>query len=278
MKALDFLYLLATRPREAWGRLEGIVDARMEPLRLAPARPRPVAVDCIGKELVQILGVRIDEFLNNPTLPKIEDAVFRDIEALPPNAPFPRSLNGDFLLARLCYAACRALKPRIVIETGVCYGVTTTFVLQALHENRCGVLHSIDLPPLGRTASDFVGVLVPPNLKSRWILHRGTSKSCLPTIVKQAASVDIFIHDSLHTYRNIFRELRVVTPYLARPSLVISDDIEGHPAFNDWVEEVRAPYWSTLQQRSKKSLLGIAAFPPFPVDQTENATAHLVER
>lgn len=261
LKILDFLFLLATRPAEAYGRVEGIADSRLERFWVRPQKYRSSPIESVHEGLRETLGVSLDEFLNESALARIEDCVRKSLENLPDHSPFPISLNGDFSLARLSYAACRALRPRQVVETGVCYGVTTAFLLQALRENGAGTLHSIDLPPLGRKAHDFVGTLVPYDLRARWVLHRGTSRILLPRVLKQVGIVDFFIHDSLHTCRNIRRELASVTPYLSGPALVLSDDIDGNPAFREWVDRVLPPFWTVLDQPSKSSLLGVAAFP-----------------
>ena len=44
------------------------------------------------------------------------------------------------------YALVRNLRPRIAVETGVCNGFSTAFVLLGLARNEEGELHSIDLP------------------------------------------------------------------------------------------------------------------------------------
>lgn len=253
--------LLVTRPSEAYGRLEGIADSRLEHLWTRPPKYGSFDAASIYEQLHDAMGLRLDEFLNEPALANIEEFVRKRLEALPEDAPFPRSLNGDFSLARLCYAACRALRPLQVVETGVCYGVTTAFFLQSLEENGIGELQSIDLPPLGRKASDYVGTLVPTYLRARWKLHRGTSRMLLPRVLKQIGTVNFFLHDSLHTWRNIRRELGMVTPHLSAPALVLSDDIDGNSAFSEWVEKVRPPFWTVVEQSSKSSLLGVAAFP-----------------
>ena len=260
VRILNLLSLLASHPGEVYGRLEGIVDSRLEPFRI-PLPSYPISdTDRIDKALLNTLGVQLAPFLREPALRRIEEEVSQRINALPQNGPFSQSLNGDFHLARLCYALCRALRPANVIETGVCYGVTTAFLLQSLRESGGGILHSIDLPPLGKEADDFVGILVPEALRSRWKLQRGTSKSRLPELLRQIGEVDFFVHDSLHTYRNMQRELTMVTPFLSRPALVVSDDVEGNPAFAEWVGSVRPRYWAVLKQEAKPSLLGIALF------------------
>jgi len=46
----------------------------------------------------------------------------------------------------IIYTLIRCLKPRIVIETGVANGASSTFILSALEKNNLGKLYSIDLP------------------------------------------------------------------------------------------------------------------------------------
>src|SRR5260370_30423521 len=102
---------------------------------------------------------------------------------MPSDAPFKSVHNGDFNLGRLCYATVRIKRPTVVVETGVCYGVTSSFILKALQVNGTGRLFSIDLPPLGDNADDFVGRLIPSELRSGWQLHRGSSRQVLPQVL-----------------------------------------------------------------------------------------------
>lgn len=189
-----------------------------------------------------------------------ETWVTQAIEAIRIRGPFRLSHNADFTLARFCYLICRALKPRIVLETGVAYGVTSAFILQALECNGNGVLQSVDLPPLGKDTDKFVGILVPRELRHRWRLHRGASKRVLPSLLPELGQVDIFIHDSLHTYWNMKREFEQVKPYLARPSVVIADDVQGNPAFLEWVEEAKPACWGVTAESEKNALFGVSVF------------------
>ena len=258
VKVVDFFNLLLRRPDEACGRLEGIADSRLESLWRKLPNYHTSNLASVCSSLHDEAGLPVDEFLAEPALREIENQVQSGLDELPEDAPFPKGLNGDFAMARLCYALCRALRPLRVVETGVCYGVTSAFFLQALRQNDRGMLYSIDLPPLGRDASAFVGRLVPEDLRSRWELLRGTSRRLLPRLLKRIGTVDLFIHDSLHTRRNMRRELRNVTPYLSSTAVVLSDDIEGNSAFCEWAEAVKPRYWAALQQQDKSSLLGVA--------------------
>jgi len=103
-----------------------------------------------------------------------------------------------------------------------------------------------------------VGRLVPMRLRANWHLHRGASRLLLPKLLRQLRRLEVFVHDSLHTYRNMRREFNLVTPHLAPTAAVISDDIEGNPAFSRWVAECRPSYSAVIGQKSKSSLLGLA--------------------
>jgi hypothetical protein len=144
--------------------------------------------------------------------------------------------NADARIARLCYIACRATRPGMVVETGVAYGVTSTFILKALEMNAHGHLHSIDLPPLGAHADAWVGHLIPAHLRSRWTLHRGASRRVLPPLLAALGTVDVFVHDSLHTFRNMRSEFAAVHRHRANPFVLIADDIELNRAFEEYGE------------------------------------------
>jgi len=91
------------------------------------------------------------------------------------------------------YILVRSLKPEFFLETGVSAGESSTYILQAMHDNNCGKLFSIDFPsaivekglttimPEGKTS----GWAIPENLKDRWELSLGKSEELLPKILKR---------------------------------------------------------------------------------------------
>jgi predicted O-methyltransferase YrrM len=177
---------------------------------------------------------------------------------LPVNPPFSSSHNGDTLLGRLCYLAARAMRPTMIVETGVCYGVTSAHLLQALTLNEGGHLHSIDLPPLSKDADAFVGWVIPDALRERWTLHRGSSARVLRPLLSQIGQLDLFIHDSLHTYRNMKMEFAAVWPCLRPGGVLISDDVEGNTAFSELVKQTDVALSIVIRENHKPSLLGVA--------------------
>lgn len=121
------------------------------------------------------------------------------------------------------YLLVRSMKPNVVVETGVCYGASTTYILQALAENRRGVLYSIDLgnssdePP-----NDF---FIPQQLTDRWHLIIGDSTQVLPQLLARLERIDLFHHDSLHSYEHMMWEYTTAFPHLHAGGVLSSHDV-----------------------------------------------------
>lgn len=259
-KSLLLASLLPTRPQEFYDRLLTIWEVRTESLSLRPPTYQPVPWDRAVRSLERALRGEAASYLGARGLREIEQEVSTRISSLGSEAPFRLIHNADLALARFCYLACRLGKPKIVLETGVAYGVTSAFILKALEENGAGFLHSIDLPPLGHQADGFVGKVIPERLQQRWRLHRGSSKRILPGLLRQLEKIDCFVHDSLHTYKNIRAECRAVYPYLSRPAVVVADDIGDNSAFLDWIRECEPRSWATVAEEAKDSMFGMGVF------------------
>jgi predicted O-methyltransferase YrrM len=257
-KAIQLLSLFPRRPVEFMDRISTMVATRRESFvrecleyRVADAeqgtRTLLAALNSGGKE--GFAGVGVEE---------IEARVRERQAQLPKDAPFGRFHDGDMLLGRLCYLAARLLPARMVVETGVCYGVTSAYLLKALELNEAGYIHSIDLPPLGKNGDDYVGWLVPQELRARWRLHRGTSNRLLRPLLAELGQIDLFIHDSLHTYRNMRNEFALAWPALRPGGVLISDDIRGNKAFQELSELPDVAVSVVVKEESKDSLLGVA--------------------
>jgi predicted O-methyltransferase YrrM len=149
------------------------------------------------------------------------------------------------------YIHIRLMQPAIVVETGVEHGLSSKVILYAMERNGCGVLHSIDLPnadvedessgftqrnimPPGRET----GWLVPASLRGRWHLHLGDAKELLPKLLQSLGTIDIFIHDSLHSYDHMLFEFQTAWPHLRGGGVILSDDIDANCAFYDFAAEV----------------------------------------
>jgi predicted O-methyltransferase YrrM len=176
------------------------------------------------------------------------------------DGPFPPEgfHNGTATLGTLCYLACRYLRPRVVVETGVAYGVTSTYILAALKDNDYGELHSIDLPPLALDAATHVGHFVPLELRPRWKLNLGPAKKLLPQVLERTKPIDLFVHDSLHTYSHMKWEFEAALSVLRPGGVLISDDIDGNRAFQQMIQSRNIDSWLAIRQSGKNALCGAA--------------------
>jgi len=200
-----------------------------------------------------------DDILNEQALLEIQHHVMEQMENMGSgNVPFSLEYNADFSVARLCYLACRILKPSVVLETGVAYGVTTAFILKAMEMNGKGKLHSIDLPPLTRNAEPYIGYFVPETARHCWTLHRGSSRRILSQVLDDLNTVDMFISDSIATYRNVSYELRTVTPYLTDPAVVLVDDAGCNLAFLEWAGRNRFTMDKLIKKQTARTHFGLA--------------------
>ena len=140
------------------------------------------------------------------------------------------------------YAAIRAFAPEIIVETGVASGVSTSYFLLALQKNGRGKLHSNELgDPRYLPPGKMAGWIVPDWLKAHWDLRIGDSRTLLPRILGELGSIDVFVHDSLHTYEHMLWEFRAAYPHLRPGGLLFSDDAQWNSAFPEFAHEVAAP-------------------------------------
>ena len=145
--------------------------------------------------------------------------------------------DGDQRLGRIAWCLARHLLPTTVVETGVGHGLTTCVLLEALERNGDGRLWSIDLPPLlERDFAGETGLAVPARLRGRWTLLHGSSRRRLPRLLARIGQVHLFLHDSMHTTRNLRFELERVWPALADGGVVLIDDVDKNAATGEFVQ------------------------------------------
>jgi len=258
-KIHTFLCTVLRDPGEALDRTRNFLDSRTS--RGPTSKMANYALQ-LSDGLARLTALYGDasRLLEERALYDVRAAINREWKRVVGQGVFSGAHNADPALGELCYALCRLLRPAVVLETGVAYGVTSAHILAALAVNGRGRLHSIDLPPLGVESDGYVGRLVPEHLRTRWELHRGESARVLPRLLRELPSVGLFVHDSLHTYRCIRNELECVAACLAKDSAVIVDDMQTNRAFDHWVEWVHPQEALCIQERCKRAVCGVAAF------------------
>lgn len=147
------------------------------------------------------------------------------------------------------YGLIRKLAPTKIVETGVCNGYSTAVILAACAKNGKGHLYSIDYPEFtGTRSAEQVfwegkggavvpedrapGWLIPKSFRERWTLKLGMSRELLLPLLEELGSIDIFIHDSEHSFENQMFEMVSAWEFLGPNGFLVCSDINWSDAFD----------------------------------------------
>jgi predicted O-methyltransferase YrrM len=174
--------------------------------------------------------------------------------------------------ALFLYWLVRQLRPRTIVQTGVCNGLSSAFMMLGLAKNGAdGTLSVIDLPPIfdpgdatWRIPGKVYGVVIPEGKTTGWIVpdiyrdrfevQNGDAKALLPKLVDRVKSIDFFYHDSDHTYDHMMFEFRQAKRKLAPGGLIVGDDISWNASVWDFADEHEVPSYNF------KGAVGVAFF------------------
>jgi hypothetical protein len=179
--------------------------------------------------------------------------------------------DGDAGFVRAIWCLIRHLRPKRVVETGVAHGVTSRFILEALNRNGAGHLWSIDLPPLERIWRKQVGAAVGDRFVEQWSYISGSSRRRLPELFSRLGEIDLFIHDSLHSERNVRFELDRGWRALSPNGVIVVDDVDANWGFRSFTQHFPGhrsliceaePLHPDLRRFNHKGLFGIIMKPP----------------
>lgn len=258
-KAARLLTVLPTNPREFVDRIRAGLTSRLDYFSNRRAHNyAPIPFNVAIASLSMALHDDVKERLREPALAQISKECRDSLYKLRASAPFAITHNADSVVSRLNYVIARSLRPAVVVECGVCYGLSSAHVLQALALNGPGELHSIDLPPSARNADNYVGCAVPSRLRTNWKLYRGTSRRLLKTLLAGLPPLDLFFHDSLHTFANMRFEFDSAWEALRPGGVLLADDIESNSAFAELALKPDVTLSFCMRQTKRNSLFGIA--------------------
>lgn len=257
-KAIQLLSLLPKRPVEFFDRVMMVVERAGDSARgFRSGHGHTLTFTDALSAALDVSSGDITGLLAESELQCLEKKVSERIIKTKNTGPFDSGHNGNFCLAKSIYVMCRLLSPSVVLETGVAYGVTSAFALQALAVNCKGTLISVDLPPLARDADRHVGAFIPHGLRDRWRLHRGPAKRILPNLLPSIRNVDMFVHDSLHTYRHMSFEFETAWPYVRPGGAVVADNVDLNDAFQHFTAIAKPTFSAVVKEENTTDLFGI---------------------
>jgi predicted O-methyltransferase YrrM len=139
----------------------------------------------------------------------------------------------------MLYGLTRWLRPAVIVESGGFIGMSSAFILKALADEKLATakLYSIEL-----SQECDQGGLIPDELRSAsagFVPMRGKVEDLLKR-GELPSSIDMFLHDSSHSYRHMLWEFRQFWPRLRDGGLLVSHDVQMNAAFPEFVTKTYA--------------------------------------
>lgn len=178
----------------------------------------------------------------------IQDTLRRATEYLPLPTDFMVNEGGNtiFFHCVSLYAFVRLVRPKTIVETGGTPGKSSAFILRALQRNTFGHLYTVDLPPPETEREVRSGEhhsfrplkaqpnwCVPDSLRQRQTILLGDAKIILSGLLGRLQEIDLFIHDSDHSYAHMLWEFGTAFPFINNKGYLWSDDIGTN---SSWIE------------------------------------------
>jgi predicted O-methyltransferase YrrM len=134
------------------------------------------------------------------------------------------------------YALTRWERPAAVVESGGFVGMSSAFILKALMDEglTTAKLYSIEL-----SEDCDQGVLIPDELRLQFVPLRGKVENFVQGD-HLPSSIDMFLHDSSHSYGHMLWEFREFWPRLRDGGLLVSHDVNLNAAFPEFVAQTYA--------------------------------------
>jgi predicted O-methyltransferase YrrM len=134
------------------------------------------------------------------------------------------------------YALTRWLRPVVVVESGGFIGMSSAFILKALADENLTTarLYSLEL-----SEECEQGALVPEELRPQFLPMRGKVEDFLQSD-ELPRSIDLFLHDSSHSYKHMLWEFQQFWPRLRDGGLLVSHDVQMNAAFPEFIAKTYA--------------------------------------
>jgi predicted O-methyltransferase YrrM len=134
------------------------------------------------------------------------------------------------------YALTRWRRPAVVVESGGFLGMSSAFILKSLVDEG---LTTAKLYSIEWSEDCDQGALIPGELRSQFVPLRGKVEDFVRSD-ELPSSIDMFVHDSSHSYRHMLWEFRQFWPRLRDGGLLVSHDVHMNAAFPEFVARTYA--------------------------------------
>ena len=144
----------------------------------------------------------------------------------------------------LIYFLTRKIKPKIILETGVAAGYSSSAFLEAIHKNKIGKLFSSDFPYFRiPNPIQYIWILVEDKYKKNWNLFlEGDERNISKIKKKLKQKIDLIHYDSDKTYEGKKKFFKMVNNLIKENTFIIIDDIQDDNFFLEYVNNNKKKY------------------------------------
>lgn len=146
---------------------------------------------------------------------------------------------GGLANINLLYHLTENIKGKKIIETGVAYGWSSLAILLSLKNRDDSFLISTDKPYPGMNNENYVGCVVPNELKNKWIIIKSPDRRAVPQAIKKLKEIDLCHYDSDKTYEGRSWSYPRLWKALRPGGIFISDDVGDNLAFYDFCKKIK---------------------------------------
>jgi len=186
------------------------------------------AVD-VSEGIARITGSSTFE----PIREKFKDVFFKAEQAA---KGCPVKMGGAGSLD-LLYWVAESLHAKRVIETGVAYGWSSLAILLSLKNRDSTKLVSTDRPYINLDNDEYVGCVVPHELKAPWTVIAQADREALPKALRVLPTIDMCHYDSDKTHSGRIWAYARLWKALRPGGCLLSDDISDNLGFRDFCSE-----------------------------------------
>ena len=164
--------------------------------------------------------------------------------------------GGNYAL-EIHYFLTRHYKPKTILETGVAAGYSSYTFLEAIKKNNIGKLFSSDFPYFRlKNPEQYVGIVVPSNLKNNWRLETLGDFTNLKKFRNEFSKIDLLFYDSDKRYLSKINFFKKIDNFLDNKSIIIVDDLHNDSFFFEYIEEKKIENWYILES-ARKHIVGL---------------------
>ena len=188
-----------------------------------------------SKEVRHYLSIKKNRIFMDKICSEIDLLIDKSIDEITEN------ISNKFNFIKypiIWYVLIRKFHLKKIVETGVSMGWSSYMILKALEREKEGKLYSIDIDSSEKLKQEgSVGYLVPKKLNHNWKLILGDSNKLLRPTLEKIKNIDMFIHDSDHSYKTMLYEFQLSWKFLNQKGFLCSDDINYNKAFEKFVSD-----------------------------------------